>query len=431
MSEATATRTRTEEYRAAIGDVPTGPTAGYAVDGIEPEVVVLPRNESEIATSLAEADALGLSVIARGGGEHITRGNTPASYDVALSLERVPESIEHVPADLTVTASASTTLAALNGALLEHGQYLPVDPPCDPARATVGGMIATGAYGPRRHARGTPRDWLIGVRIVLADGTATKAGGRVVKNVAGYEMTKLYCGSLGTLGVITQATLRTAPLPPSTATAAVTCDSAAAATDIVLAAWDSGLAFEAAEVLSPTAGNAVVGDARWAALLRAAGGHAAVDRSLRDLGALASVYSGRMTIHDEESAWDAWGRAFAPRDVTFVGSVRPSAVASTIATMDRRLAGAGFALSATVSAGVIRGVMRPPAGSATIAAIAAAHAVVERHGGTMVIESAPPAAKAALDVFGEPRGDIAIMRRIKEEFDPRRTLSPGRFIGRL
>jgi glycolate oxidase FAD binding subunit len=156
-----------------------------------------------------------------------------------------------------------------------------------------------------------------------------------------------------------------------------------------------------------------------------------VDRSLRDAEALAGHYGGRVDLFDSDELWVAWNQVLRPRDVALRASVPPAGVASAVATLDRRLAGAGFLLSATVSAGIIRCIMRPAPGSATLAAIEAARAVIERHGGTMQVEHAPPSIKRGLDVWGPPRDDFAIMRRIKEEFDPRGTLAPGRFVGRL
>jgi glycolate oxidase FAD binding subunit len=432
MSERTMSVDSVEALRTALGeDSIAADLHAYGLDGVVPRIVVAPRDELAMSRALAEADALGLSVVVRGGGQHMALGNMAESYDVTLSLERMPRTIDHEPADLTATVTAGTTLAALQAVLAEHGQHLPLDPPSDDARTTIGGIIAANAFGPTRHARGTVRDWLLGVRVLLADGTPTKAGGKVVKNVAGYEMTKLYAGSLGTLGVITEATFKVAPLPAAAVTIAAFFDSAEAATGTIMESSDAGLAFSAAEALSPTGANTVLGTARWAALFVASGGVRAVDRSLRDVQNIATACGGRVEVRDGADVWPAWRAGFAPHDVTLRASVAPSQVGSAMAMLDRRLAGASLALSATVTAGVIRCVLRPSSEQAAAAAIDVARSVVQRHGGTMIVECAPPAAKHTIDVFGDTRNDFAIMRRIKEEFDPRRTLAPGRFAGRL
>ena len=181
--------------------------SAFHVDGQSPDIAVAPTTIGELQSVLVEANNVGISVVPIGGGTHLGAGNAPASYDVALSLVGMSGIIAHEPADLTVTVEPGLPLANLQAALAEHGQFLPLDPPCEPA-ATIGGVLAANAFGPLRHAYGTSRDWLIGIRVVHADGSVSKSGGRVVKNVTGYDMHKLYVGSLGTLGVIAEATLK-------------------------------------------------------------------------------------------------------------------------------------------------------------------------------------------------------------------------------
>ena len=184
-----------------------------------------------------------------------------------MSLARLDRVVEHEPADLTVTVEAGCTLSSLQAHLAAHGQFLPLDPPAG-GDVTVGGVLAANAQGALRHGFGTARDWLIGIEVVQADGTVVRSGGRVVKNVAGYDMAKLYVGSLGTLGVIARATFKVAPLPVAETTIAVACRSAHAAGIVLLSAHDAGLALHSAELLSPAAASAVLGDKRWTALLQ-------------------------------------------------------------------------------------------------------------------------------------------------------------------
>src|SRR5438270_5712299 len=186
----------------------------FAIDGIEPDVAVEPASAEQLQRVLTEAHEASITVVPFGGGTHMALGNLAESYDAALSIRRLDRVVEYEPADLTVTVEAGVRLVDLQAKLAEHGQFLPLDPPGGDA-ASVGGVLAANAWGPLRHAVGTARDWLLGISIVHADGTLTKGGGRVVKNVAGYDMPKLYIGSLGTLGVIAGATFKVAPLPKS------------------------------------------------------------------------------------------------------------------------------------------------------------------------------------------------------------------------
>ncbi len=430
MSSAAPT-TRIDQFRATVGSVPLlTPDAAHTVDGIAPDAIALPAHENELALVLSAARVSGLAVIAVGGGSHLASGNVPAAYDIALSTAALNRTIEHEPGDLTVTVDAGVRLADLQTALAAHGQTLPIDPPGTP-RSTVGGALAVDAYGPLRHAHGTLRDWLIGMRVAGVDGTVTKSGGRVVKNVTGYDMHKLHIGALGTLGVITQATFKLAPLPLTSATVTATFDHATDACALVMRARDAGLALYAAEALSPNTARGIAGNARWCALLRVAGSRAAVDRSMRDLRAMVSGAGSTLGAHEEsDGIWGRWSDAFAPRALSLRCSVLPSQIAETLDALERRLAGAAPTLSATVSAGLIRANVAADDTSAR-ALVDAARAAVERSGGSMVIDAAPVDLKREVDVFGPLRADFAIMRRLKEQFDPGRTLSPGRFAGRL
>jgi glycolate oxidase FAD binding subunit len=428
--------TRVGEFCASISlaleaeQISTVDLVPYEVDGARPEVVVAPSTVEQLQAVLTEAQTSGVAVIPFGGGTHIGAGNPPAAYDVALSLARLDRITAHEPADLTVTVEPGVRLADLQRVLAAHGQFLPLDPPCD-ERATIGGVLATNAFGPRRHAFGTARDWLIGIRVVHADGAISKSGGRVVKNVTGYDMHKLYIGSLGTLGVIAEATLKVAPLPHEQSTLAVACRSAAHASDLVLAAHDTGLAIHAAELLSPPASQAVDGASAWTVLVRVAGGPGAVGRSLREVRAASASTGAIVEVRDASTVWDAWNRSFRPGGLSLRIGVLPSRVGDAMQVLDRRLAGAGARLSATATAGVIRASLQLPRDGRAAALVDAARDVAARYDGSVVVDAAPPLVKRDIDVFGPLRPDFSIMKRLKEEFDPKRTLSPGRFVGRL
>jgi len=184
----------------------------FAVDEHTPPYVALPTTIDELARCVAAAHAADLAVIPAGNGSQLHVGRAPTRYDLALSTQKLTRVLAHEAADMTVTVEAGITLAQLNALLASAGQRLPLDPP-HPELTTIGGLIATDACGPLRLAHGKVRDLLIGVTVVLADGTPTHGGGRVVKNVAGYDLMKLFTGSFGTLGIVVEATFKLRPLP--------------------------------------------------------------------------------------------------------------------------------------------------------------------------------------------------------------------------
>lgn len=432
----TGVTTKIDEFCASVrplvqpDQLRTSDLAGFDIDGMVPDAAVEPATIGELQAVLSEAHKSGVTVIPLGGGTHRGAGNVPASYDVALSLARLNRVLAYEPADLTATVEPGLRLADLQATLSARGQFLPLDPPCD-ARATVGGVLAVNASGPLRHAFGTARDWVIGTRIVHADGSISKSGGRVVKNVTGYDMHKLHIGALGTLGVIAEVTLKVAPLPPAESTVAVTCRSAAHASDLVLAAHDAGLALHCAELLSPPASQAVLGGSAWCIVARVAGAKAAVDRSLREINAASTATNASVETRATSATWEAWSSALRPGLLSLRMSVLPSNVDDAVQVLDRRFAGDEALVSATVTAGVIRVNLQPTRIAQAHTLADAAREVASRYGGGVVVESAPPLLKREIDVFGPLRDDFAIMKRLKEEFDPRGTLSPGRFVGRL
>jgi glycolate oxidase FAD binding subunit len=184
----------------------------FAVGGYAPRRACAPRSVEELTTVLAAVRERGESVIFFGGGTLQCIGNPPTRYDTAIDLSALNKPIAYEFADLTISVQAGMTLAALQRMLAQHGQCIPLDAP-RPAQSTVGGVLASAWAGPRRAAYGRPRDFLIGSSIVLADGTLAHAGGMTVKNVTGYDIGKLYVGSLGTLGALVRVVFKTLPSP--------------------------------------------------------------------------------------------------------------------------------------------------------------------------------------------------------------------------
>jgi glycolate oxidase FAD binding subunit len=224
------------------------------VCGLLPRFIVEPETEQQLAAVLALANEAGLALIPRGGGTKLDWGNPPSSADIILSSARLNRVLEHAWADLTVAVEAGCTIAVLQETLAKHGQRLAVDV-LWPERATVGGILSTADSGALRLRFGALRDLIIGITLALPDGTLASSGGKVVKNVAGYDLPKLATGALGTLGVITRAVFRLHPLPWMASTmTSVTC-LASESRRLFAQILDSQLAYSALQVRTPDIGK--------------------------------------------------------------------------------------------------------------------------------------------------------------------------------
>ena len=295
---------------------------------------------------------------------------------------------------------------------------------------TVGGLLGANAFGSLRHRYGTVRDWLIGLQLVHADGTTSKSGGRVVKNVSGYDLHKVHIGALGSLAIIAEATFKLAPLPKADLTIVISCPSASAGASIVRECHERGLILVAAELLSPTASHAVLDQPHWTVLLRIAGGGAAVARTARDIRDLVALADSDL-MEVESTAWDRWRSEFASAPLALRMSVPPARVADAAESLDRRFAGDRAAITGTATVGLLR--MNATPGSSPHAAdiLQQVNGLAAARGGHVMIDAAPVPLKQEVDVFGAPREDFSIMRRLKNEFDPTGILAPGRFMGRI
>lgn len=390
----------------------------FTVDGAQPSTVVRPHSEEQVAEVIRYANTAGLAVIPWGGGTSMRTGNTPARYDIALSLDRMAQVIEHEPADLTATCQAGITLSRLQEALGAAGQVAPFER-CLPPTSTVGGALAANSSGASRQTTGTPRDFTIGMRVVTGDGLIVRAGGKVVKNVAGYDLCKLFAGSRGTLGIIVEATFKLAPTEaPQAGILPMRSieDACAAAADLhrrgLLHACVVANAAGAADLGLPADGATpfYIDSVRPLVETAAVAGPAAVEHpSLQNPVALRERLS---IVRCELEA-----RA----------SVLPSTVAAIVAQAGRIVPDVrAFAQPVT---GDVR-LAFPDVGEG-LAGLARIRDTVASAGGSMVLESCPPEAKRELDVFGSPPVAFSLMQAVKRQFDPNFVLSPGRFVGRL
>ena len=423
--------------------------APYAVDDVPPSLVALPEHEDQVADVLRLADEHDAAVFPRGGGSHMRLGATPEHVDVVLSVERLRRQLAYEPGDMTTTVQAGLPLEELQGVLRAQGQFVALDPPST-ATTTLGGVVATNASGPRRLLYGTARDVVLGVSVATADGARSKAGGRVVKNVTGYDLTKLYIGSLGTLGVVLELTFKVHPLPPGEATVGIACAGHADILPVLNALLRLPLRLSSLDLLNAAARSAV--QAGSGAALPASAylflarleGDAAVTASQKQriaealgelsLSAPAETHAMPARPEEQQRLWSSLAaQAFSTDSVAAKVGLRITDLAAFCADIEALAADPPWALHAHAGNGIV--CVQIPAADvgeeALLAQIQALDACVARRGGHRVIERAPVAVKRRCEVWGPVGDNFAVMQALKASYDPRRRLNPGRFIGGL
>src|SRR5713226_9230799 len=255
MADIESFATTLQQYSAAIKTISDADELrNYAVDGLLPRLVVIPETVEQVSQTVALANQQGFTLFTRGGGSRLNLGGIPERFDILLETTKLTRLLEHEAPDLTCHVEAGITLAELQTKLATKGQRLALDPP-DAQQATIGGILASNASGPKRLRHGTARDLVIGLHVVQASGEIARSGGRVVKNVAGYDLNKLYIGSLGTLGIIVEANLKLHPLPAGERTLLLTFASAHEATQTVIALLGSLLTPSAVELIDAGAAS--------------------------------------------------------------------------------------------------------------------------------------------------------------------------------
>ncbi len=442
-----------ERLEAALGganvEVDPAETARYAVDGLSPALTARPGSQEEVSSVMAACAQAGAAVVPWGGGTAIGLGNPPSRADVAVILDRIHRIVEFDAANLNVTVEAGMRLADVQVALGKERQFLPLDPPAD-AKATVGGLLAANGSGPWRLLYGTARDWLLGMRVVLPDGERIRCGGKVIKNVSGYDMNKLFIGSLGTLGIITEATFKLLPLPAVRASVAGVFAELGQAAGVVARVLDSVLLPEALELLDPDAvtllGPALGLDGTGYGLaVSLAGSRETVERQVRDFLELFRGAQARATATLPEQrvapAWQAIRNVF-----DLLPGVPPARITCRIAALIGRTAdmlaaaealGRRHKLRAAVTAHAGSGIVRacylvgpetPPA-EVLASGLEGLRREAEAAEGSLVLQEAPPAFKKLVDVWGKAGEAFDVMRRLKADFDPRGLSNPGRFLG--
>jgi glycolate oxidase FAD binding subunit len=474
---------------------PAGP--GDAIAGVMPRFAASPATVAEASALLAAAAAQDLAVVPRGGGSKLGWGAPPRRCDLVVDTTALDRVVEHAADDLVARVQAGVSVARLGEVLAGAGQQLALDPLPAPLAvpgtgagsgagaaagsappsgadraapewlgATVGGTLATGAAGPRRLRYGTPRDLIIGITVVRADGTVAKSGGKVVKNVAGYDLGRLFTGSFGTLGLIVEAVFRLHPMPASTVYATVDCPGPDEAYRAVAAAAGSDLAPSAVEIDREAMGAPV----RVAVLLEGD-----PDGTAERAGLLCSLLGAGAAARPSPPAWWGWpatgagragtngqpGNGSAPGDGSAPGEPGRTGTLVRIAfwaaglprvlrVIDTAAQAAGLdpAVGGSAAAGVIYAGTGPEADPAAVAAFVAGLRAALARGdanarpaaapapdsppvlASAVVVHAPPVVRDLVDPWG-PVPSLPLMRAVKDQFDPGHRMAPGRFAGGL
>lgn len=425
------------------------------VCGVAPSVVVRPADADQIAETLRFAAAEKLAVIAIGGGTKLGIGSAPARYDIALDLSRMNRVLAYDPHDLTLGVEPGMRIEALLHTLAEQRQFLPLAVPFLD-RASIGGIVAANSSSPMRHSYGAARDFCLGMEFVTGDGTRAKSGGRVVKNVTGYDLHKLLIGSLGTLAVITRLNFRTFPLLPAQGTFIATFQTVDEACDFCLRVSHSVLTPQIVEIAGPEAGRILFagggsegGATRlWSVIVSVAGQETVVSRHARELRAIAEAANSPefTALSESDSAtlltrireYPRLALESAPAALIFRVNFLPAAILATLKKLGELADAKQFELATLGRAsGILYAVFLPPseAGSTASSSAQLAKDVLQMNAdpqanAQVMLESCPTEVKRiAGDPWGPPRADLPLMRKVKDSFDPQRVLSPGRFTG--
>ncbi len=401
---------------------------GVSIDGVTAGDVVIPDDAEGVAIILAEAAAVGHAVAPVGGGTALGLGNPPERVDLVLSTRRLVGIIDYEPTDLVLSVGAGARFGNVQAVLGEHGQRLPLDPPGG-ADATIGGLIATARWGPLRYSAGTLRDLLIGIAVAHPSGTVSHAGGMVVKNVSGYDMPRLYLGSLGTLGVVVSANFKVLPRPRAEATVIARfseTDDAFSAGSTLRAGQEPLAALEVAWL-----------NGEWLLAARIEGREATVEMVA---GRIASTCGGDV-IHKDGPDSAAWWADYVSRQQIAAGDEsvlvrcggRPKETAILAAGMLAVLEAIEVSVSfMAVSPGLGTVLAQLHLGKAGCAErLAEVQNVLLDLADNATILAAPPSWKHDLDVWGRLPEGFDVMQSLRHQFDPRRTINPGRFAGFL
>ncbi|HEX9760074.1 MAG TPA: FAD-binding oxidoreductase [Candidatus Acidoferrales bacterium] len=438
----------------------------YVVDGMAPAALVLPESDDDVAAVVRVAVEEKLGVIPVGHGSKLAMGMPPARYDIALGLFHLNRVVAYDPDDLTLSVEPGIPLARLAQQLAQHKQWLPLAVPFT-TQTTVGGAIASGIDSPLRQGYGTARDYVLGVEYVSGLGELAKSGGRVVKNVSGYDLHKAFIGSLGTLGVITRVNFRTFPVLAAVRGFIASFPTAEAALALQRRIVATSLQPVTLEVISPELARIfAAGTPRhlgedvdepgewfstsaWTVAAGFGGNPAIIERHARDLTRLATeAGGGGLRVLDDTERPTVWGRLreclamlleASPAAVIVKASAPPAKSPELIAKLYAAAQEQGLPAAALVRAvGVTYFALLPTDWNDDVATRLAAACdrafdAAGQCGGHAVIPFCPTMLKQRIrvggSVWGPPREDAPLMRKLKGVFDPHGIFSPGRLVG--
>ncbi len=414
---------------------PDSPSGGLLGDGLFANATDRPETVDALRQLVRDRVDQGHALYPQGGATALDYGGSPRRPGVAVDTRSLCRVIDYPAADMTITVEAGITLGALRAVLAAESQRLLIDAP-HPDLATLGAIFATNTSGPRRYGAGRPRDQVIGVSFVTSDGALVKGGGRVVKNVAGYDFPRLLTGSMGTLGILVQLTLKVRPIPESSAVVWVPFKSPETLATALDALNSSGTRPMALEVLNRS-GARIVGEplglpiGEWILAVGFEDNATSVAWQVEQLKT--ELRAPEFLVRDGKDSATLWTaltefQAAAPGTISVVANLRPSSVVSYA----RRLDPAVWAVHAHAGNGIVRAHRLLEDDLDRIApAIDQMRAEAVADGGNLIVSRAPAAWKPRLRVWGEPRGDWALAERIKNAFDPAGVMNPGRFVGTI
>lgn len=426
MARATAPATALAKELGARAEADPATCEAWTLAGVVPALVARPADAAEVAATVAVAGACGAALVPLGRGAHRTLGHPPARYDLALLSERLERVCDYTPADMTVTVEAGTTIAALDALLAREGQWLPIEPPL-PEATTVGGLLAADLAGPLAASQGRARDFVIGIEVVTAAGIVARAGGRVVKNVAGYDLMKLFIGSLGTLAVLTEVTFKVRPRPEMQRVLVFRTRDVTTALGVA-AAFANGAAGAFAVVASADARGTHV-------LVRLGGVGADVAAAAVRLVPLAGGAGAELEHDGPETDPVVAGLLASVRDFGARAAgdvvVRVAAVPARLSTLVAAISGAVPDVAAwrvDVLRGTVHVAFATERAKETLTALAA---VADRHDAHLVVERWPLALADSIAVWHPIPPAFPLMQRMKRALDPAGVFASGRFVGGL
>ena len=435
-----------DELRQIVGDsgVLSGTeSASYTIDGCPPKAIVVPTSVQEIQDVLQFAAKQNLSVIPAGAGTKLDIGNLPQKVDVVLSTTRLNSVVEYEPADLTVTVEAGIPLVDLQKELARHRQFLALNPPYA-ERCTIGGIVATNTSGSFRLRHGTARNQVLGMRVVHANGTVVKSGGKVVKNVAGYDLNKLYIGAFGTLGIIIEVALKLSPIPPRQAIVAAEFQN-------IQNAINTGLNIVSSQTL-PIFVNLLINfdprhpetqqERKFTLVIGFGGDPETVTWQLTQSREIMEQNGGNgvTTVEDEsqQHLQETIQEFSAGNRDTEKVIVKVNLKRTDIAAFSEHIIGANWTHDMQMMALLGNGVLYltipvvPETDFQDLAdVLAQLRQTVLKVEGNLIIETAPPELKQHIDVWGPVGNTLHLMKQVKAKFDADGLLNPGRFIASI